>query len=135
MVQLVVGLEPQSRRKEALAHEADLVLDLALLPARGRRAGDRLDKMMRAHLQEPAVVLAVLADEDRVDRRFHVVVDAARAGAPEEGEGPLVRVEHHLLRLARIGAHEHHAAVAEADVRDLRGRRHFRTISWLQSNW
>ena len=123
-VQFVVALEPQPRREEALAHEADLVLDLALLPARRRRAGDRLDKMMRAHLEEAAIVLAILADEDRLHRRLHVVVDAARAGALEECERPLVGVEHHLLRLARIGAHQHHAAVAEADMRDLHDRRH-----------
>jgi hypothetical protein len=123
-VQLVIALEPQPRREEALAHEADLVLDLALLPARRRRAGDRLDEMVRAHLEEAAIVLPVLADEDRLHRRLHVVVDAARAGAPEERERPLVGVEHHLLRLARIGAREHHAAVAETDVRDLHRRRH-----------
>lgn len=29
--------------------------------------------MMRAHLQEAAIVLPVLADEDRIDRRFHVM--------------------------------------------------------------
>ena len=123
-VQLVIALDAQARREEALAHEADLVLDLALLPARRRRAGDRLDKMVRAHLQEAAIVLPILADEDRLHRRLHVVVDAARAGAPEECERPLVGVEHHLLRFARIGAHEHHAAVAKANVRDLHGRRH-----------
>ena len=123
-VQLVIALDAQARREEALAHEADLVLDLALLPARRRRASDRLDKMVRAHLEEAAIVLPILADEDRLHRRLHVVVDAARAGAPEEGERPLVRVENHLLRLTRIGAHEHHAAVAKTDVRDLHGRRH-----------
>ena len=57
---------------------------------------------MAAHLQEAAVVGALLADEDRVDRRLHIVVDAARAGALEEGEGAVVGVEHHLLRLARV---------------------------------
>ena len=40
-VQLVVALEPQPRREEALTHEPDLVLDLALLPARRWRASDR----------------------------------------------------------------------------------------------
>ena len=123
-VQLVIALEPQARREEAFANEADLVLDLALLPARRRRAGHRFDEVMRAHLEEAAIVLPVLADEDRLHRRLHVVVDAARAGALEERERPLVRVEHHLLRLARIGAHEHHPAVAETDVRDLHRRRH-----------
>ena len=123
-VQFVVALEPQPRREEALADQADLVFDLALLPARRRRAGDRLDEMMRAHLEEAAIVLAILADEDRLHRRLHVVVDAAPAGALEERERPFVGVEHHLLRLARIGAHEHHPAVAEADMRDLHDRRH-----------
>ena len=123
-VQFVVALESQPRREEAFADEADLVLDLALFPSRRRGAGDGLDKMMRAHLEEAAIVLAILADEDRLHRRLHVVVDAAPTGAFEESERPLVGVEHHLLRLARIGAHEHHPAVAEADMRDLHGRRH-----------
>ena len=66
----------------------------------------------------------VLADEDRLHRRLHVVVDAALARALEEGEGAFVGVEHHLLALARIGPDEEHPAVAEADVRDLHRRRH-----------
>ena len=57
-VQFVVALESQPRREEAFADEADLVLDLALLPSRRRRTGDRLDKMMRAHLEKAAIVLA-----------------------------------------------------------------------------
>ena len=70
---------------------------------------------MAAHLQEATIVEAVLADEDRLHRRLHVVVDAAPAGALEEDEGPIVRVEHHLLRLARIGPHEQHTAMTEPD--------------------
>jgi hypothetical protein len=42
---------------------------------------------------------------------------------PEEGEGPVVGVEHHLLALARVGPHEHHPAVAEPDMRDLHRHR------------
>jgi hypothetical protein len=118
-VQLLEALHPQPRRGEALAHEPDLVLDLPLLPTRGRRAGDRIDQVMAAHLQEAPVIGAFAADEDRVDRRLHVVVDAALAGALEEGEGPVVGVEHHLLALAWIGPHEHHAGMAEPDVRNL----------------
>ncbi len=101
----------------------DLVLDLPLLPARSRRAGDRLDEVMPGHLQEAPIVGPLLADEDRLHRGLHVVVDAARAGAPEEGEGPVVSVEHHLLALARIGTNEHHSTVTEPDVRHLHRHR------------
>ena len=123
-VQLAVALDLEPRREEALAHQPDLVLDLAFLPPRRRRAGDRLDEVVRAHLEEAVVVLAVLADEDRLHRRLHVVVNAALAGALEEREGALVGVEHHLLRLPRVGAHEHHAAHGKPDVGDLHRRRH-----------
>jgi hypothetical protein len=37
--------------------------------------------VMAAHLQEAAVVEALLADEDRLHRRLHVVVDAAPEAA------------------------------------------------------
>ena len=50
-----------------VAQIADLVLNLALLPARRRRAGHRLDQVVRTHLKEAAVVLTGLADEDRLD--------------------------------------------------------------------
>jgi hypothetical protein len=49
--------------KKAFANQADLVLDLTLLPPRRRRASDRFDEMMRAHLEKAAIVLPVLADE------------------------------------------------------------------------
>ena len=123
-IQLVVALEPHPGREETLAHEPDLVLDLALLPAGCRRTSNRIDEIMAAHLQEAAIVEPVLADKDRFHRRLHVVVDAALTGAPEEGEGTVVRVEHHLLRLAWIRAHERHAAVAEPDMSDLHRDRH-----------
>ena len=123
-VQLVIVLEAQPRREEAFAHQPDLVLYLAFLPARCRRAGDRLNQIVAAHLQEAAVVLAVLADEHRLHRGLHVVVDAARAGTAEEGERPVMGIEDHLLRLSRIGPHKHHPAVAEPDMGDLHRRGH-----------
>ena len=46
-VQLVIALDSQARREEALANETHLVLDLTFLPARRWRAGDGLDKMVR----------------------------------------------------------------------------------------
>ena len=123
-VHLVVGLEPQPWREEALTNEPNLVLDLTLLPARCRCAGDRIDEVMAAHLQEAAIVEAILADEDRLHCRLHVVVDAASAGALEQSKCSIMSVEHHLLRLARIGANEQHTAVAEPDVGNLHDRRH-----------
>jgi hypothetical protein len=39
-----------------------------LLPARRRRAGDRLDQVVTAHLQEAAIVEAGFADKDRLHR-------------------------------------------------------------------
>jgi hypothetical protein len=112
-VQLIQALHTEPRREEALADKTDLVLDLALFPARCRRARRRLDKIVAAHLQEATVVSAILAEEDRLNRRFHVVADAAGASALEEGKRTIVCVEHHLLRLARIRPSEHHPAVAE----------------------
>src|SRR4029079_5027378 len=88
-VQLGIGLEAQARSEEALADESDLVLDLTLLPARRRRAGHRLHQVVAAHLKEATIVLPVLADEHCLHRGLHVVVDAARAGAAEKGEGPI----------------------------------------------
>ena len=35
-----------------------------------------------------------------------------------------MRVEHHLLGLARVGPHEQHPAVAQPDMRQLDGDRH-----------
>jgi hypothetical protein len=136
-VQFVAALEPQPRREEALAHEADLVLVPHPSPSPTPGCRDGIDEMVRAHLEEAAIVLAILADEDRLHRRLHVVVDAPPAGALEERERPFVGVEHHFLRLPRIGAHEHDPAMAEAEMRDLHDRRHpvHTTISWLQSNW
>src|SRR6478609_8302473 len=78
---------------------------------------------MAAHLQELSIVETLLADEDGRHRRLHVVVDAALAGALEQSECPVVGVEHHLLRLARISSHKQHAAMAEPDVRHLHGHR------------
>jgi len=78
---------------------------------------------MTAYLQEATIVEAIPADKDHLHRRLHVVVDAAAAGPLEERKGPLMSVEHHLLRLTRVGAHEQHAAVTKPDMRDLHQRR------------
>src|SRR5215208_945299 len=79
---------------------------------------------MAAHLLETAVIETSFADEDRLHSGLHIVVDAASAGALEQGERPVVGVEYHLLRLARVASHIQHAAVAEPDVGGLHDHRH-----------
>src|SRR3546814_16025037 len=69
-VQLVVALHPEPRREAALPDQADLVLDLPLLPARGWRDGNRLDQVMPAHLQETAVLGSLPAGADRSHTRL-----------------------------------------------------------------
>ena len=44
-----------NRRRGVKKCEADLIFDLSLLPTRRRRAGNRLDEMVRAHLKEAAI--------------------------------------------------------------------------------
>ena len=77
---------------------------------------------MAAHLLEPPVIGAILADEDRIDRRLHVVVYPPGACSAEERERLVVGVEHHLLRFARIGPHKRHPAVAQAHMCNLHRR-------------
>jgi hypothetical protein len=60
----------------------------------------------------------------RIDRGLHVVVDAALAGAAQEGERLVIGVEHHLLATARISPDVEHPAVAEPQMRHLHCRRH-----------
>src|SRR5437764_14780544 len=74
---------------------------------------------MAAHLGKAAIELPVLAQEHGINRRLHIIVDATRAGALEEGERPVMGIEHHLLALTRISAHKQHAAVAKPDMRHL----------------
>jgi hypothetical protein len=120
-VQLLQALHPQGRREKALTHQPDLVLHpgsspgqaLALFPAGCRRAGRGFDQIVRAHLQEAPVELPIqtstsrLADKDRIHRGLHVVVDAARAGPPEEAE----RMQPNLCRLRTLAClHEHRKA-------------------------
>src|ERR1700709_916279 len=67
--------------------------------ARGASWGYRIDEIVAAHLQEAPVIGTLAADEDRLHRSFHIVVDVANAGTLEEGERAVMGVEHHLLRL------------------------------------
>src|SRR3954466_8500510 len=85
-IQFGEALYPRLGPEHLVAQIADLVLDLTLLPSRGRRAGPRFDQMVRTHLQKAEIISACLADEDRLDCRLHVVVDAAPADPAVEPE-------------------------------------------------
>ena len=106
-VQLLEAGEPQPGLEEPPPDRLDLVLYLPLLPACRWRTSGRLDHVMVGHDQEAAVEHPVLAGEHRGHRRLHIIVDAAQWHAAEEHERPRVRIEHHLLCLARIAAHIH----------------------------
>src|SRR6202043_3948808 len=85
---------------------------------------DRVDEVMAAHLHEATIVETPFADEDRLHRSLHIVVDATSAGALEQGERPVVGVKHHLLSLARITPYKQHPAVTEPDMGSLHDHRH-----------
>ena len=60
-VQLVIALHPKPWGEEAFPHHADLVLHLTLLPSGRGRAGDWIDEVVAAHLQEAAIIGPLLA--------------------------------------------------------------------------
>ena len=75
-----------------------------LFPSQRRCASYRLDEIVAAHLRKTAIVKAILADEDRLNGRFHVVVNAALAGAFEKGKGTVMGIESKLQKTSRFGA-------------------------------
>lgn len=121
-VQFGIGFELRARHEEPPPEHTDLVLDLPLLPPRGRGAGNRFDQVMPKHLLEPPVIGPVLAHEDRINGGLNVVIDAPRTGTTKESKRLVVGVKHHLSGLARIGPDKRHPAMAQTDMRDLDGR-------------
>jgi hypothetical protein len=78
--------------------------------------------MVRAHLQKAAIILVRLANENRFDRRLHLVADAASADTAKEHERLVVSVEYRFLGFAEVGAHERHPAVRQLHVCRLDGQ-------------
>jgi len=91
----------------------DVLLDLPFLPARRRVAELGLEEIVAGHRQEADVDIALLAAADLVDRRAHVVVDAAPRNAAKDTERMIVGVEQHLVCLQEIGPDNEGAAVAQ----------------------
>src|SRR5215468_4258479 len=123
-VEILIAVEFEPWLEQTVAKRPNLALYLPLLPARSRRAGRGLDEVMAHQLLKAQVELTLFADKHGVNRRTHVVVDAALAAPLVKLERLLVRVEHHLLGLAGVCSHERHPAVAQANLRHLGLRRH-----------
>jgi len=74
---------------------------------------------VRAHHGEARVDGAALALQDLVDGRAHVVVDAAPCNTVECCEAARVRIEQHLVTLARVRHEPERTARAQLHVRHL----------------
>ncbi|MNL14607.1 hypothetical protein D3C87_1355560 [compost metagenome] len=74
---------------------------------------------MVRHREETDVDLPFLAAADTIDRRLHVIVDAATRYAAKRPEAVPVGVEEHLMRLEQVGPDQKGAAVRQLDVSDL----------------
>ncbi len=102
-----------------MAGVLDVLLDLSLLPARGRIAKLGLEQIVTGHGREAGIDLAFLAAADPVDRCAHVVIDPPPGNAAQNPEGVVVGIEQHLVRLQRIGPHDEGTAVAQLEVGNL----------------
>ena len=72
---------------------------------------------------EAAIEMPILANQNGVHDRLQIVVDQAIRHATEEGKGPVVGIEHHLLCFAGIGGDKHLPAVGQPEVSNLDGQR------------
>ena len=88
---------------------------------------------MVSHHQEPAVEDTLFADEHGRHRRLHVVVDATLWHAAEEAEAARMRIEQHLLGLARIGPDVHRPRCAQPHMGDLHPHRLARDLDVLMA--
>ena len=75
-----------------------------------------VEQVVRAHHGEARVDGAALALQDLVDGRAHVVVDTAPCHAAKGGEAARVRIEQHLVALARVGHEPEGTAGAQLHV-------------------
>ncbi|CAD7047309.1 hypothetical protein RHAB21_03763 [Pseudorhizobium halotolerans] len=119
---IVQGLQcwkARDRLKEAMTRILHVLLDLSLLPAGSRIAELGLEHIMAGHRHEADVDVALFATTNLVDRRAHVVVDAATRNATEDTEGMVVGIEQHLVRLQEVCPDDEGPGVAQLRVGDL----------------
>ncbi len=82
----------------------DIRLDLSLLPTCGGIAELRRKDVVVRHREEADVDLPFLAAANTINRRLHVVVNAAARHAAEDPEAVSMGVEEHLVRLQQVGS-------------------------------
>lgn len=96
-----------------------VLLDLSLLPARGRIAELRREQVVARHRGKPGVDLPGLARSDPVDRGLHVVEDPAPRHTAQDPERLGQRIEQHLVGLEEVSAHDECPAVRQLGMRNL----------------
>jgi len=74
------------------------------------------------HGEEAHVDLPLLAEADAVNRRLHVVMDAAPRHATEDAEPMPVSVEQHLVGLQQLGPEQEGQPVCQLEIGDLKLR-------------
>jgi len=91
----------------------NILLDLSFLPTRCGIAELGFEQIVAGHCHEADIDVALLASSDPVDRRLHVVVDAAPGNAAKHTESVIVRVKQHLVRLQQVSPNNEGTAVAQ----------------------
>ena len=67
--------------------------------------------------QEAAIKTSLFADEDGINHSLQIIVDHPFRHAAKERKGLIMRIQHHLMRLARVGSYKHWSAITQAEVR------------------
>ncbi len=79
---------------------------------------------MIGQAQEAPLEFTFFASEDSLHDGLEIVIDEVCRNAAEEGEGAIVRLQYHLLRLSQIGDDENLPTVGQSEMRDLDGLQH-----------
>ena len=95
----------------------DVLLDDAFLPAAGDIAEVRVEQVVGGHRREARIDDAGFALLHLVDRRLHVVVDAAPGNAAQGGKRAGVRIEQHFVALRWVGLNHESPTGAELQMR------------------
>jgi hypothetical protein len=85
---------------------------------------DRFEQVVIGQGHEAAIEVPFLAHQNGIDYRLQIVVNHPLGHATKEGKGPVVGIEHHLLRFAGIADDKHLPAIRQPEVGHLDAQRH-----------